>query len=44
MWQAIPGTPLDMPEAGGCSDRPSLRGLFPPGSEFAGEPLLDSAL
>jgi len=26
------------------SDRPSLRDLFPPGSEFAGEPLLDSAL
>ena len=26
------------------SDRPSLRDLFPPESEFAGEPLLDSAL
>ncbi len=26
------------------SDRPSLRDLFPPGSEFAGEPLLDSVL
>ena len=26
------------------SDRPSLRDLFPPGSEFAGEPLLGSAL
>jgi len=26
------------------SDRPSLRALHPPGSEFAGEPLLDSAL
>ena len=26
------------------SDRPSLRDLFPPGSEFAGQPLLDSAL
>src|ERR1700704_5466668 len=93
VWQAIPGTPLDMPEAGGVhhigywvddlaaegkrlrgpgrahfapagtprgltggpagpfielcdlpSDRPSRRALFPPGSEFAGEPLLDSAL
>ncbi len=93
VWQAIPGTPLDMPEAGGghhigywaddlaaeakrlhalgypshatvgttpllhrgpagtvielCdvnSDRPSLRDLFPPGSKFAGEPLLGSAL
>ena len=93
VWQAIPGTPLDMPQAGGVhhigywvddlaaeakrldalgypgyatagttpllnrgpagtlielcdlhSDRPSLRDLFPPGSEFAGEPLLDSAL
>jgi catechol 2,3-dioxygenase-like lactoylglutathione lyase family enzyme len=93
VWQAIPGTPLDMPEAGGVhhigywvddlaaeakrldtlgyagyatagttpllnrgpagtlielcdlhSDRPSLRDLFPPGSEFAGEPLLGSAL
>ena len=93
VWQAIPGTPLDMPEAGGIhhigywvddpaaeakrldalgypsyataattpllnrgpsgthielcdlhSDRPSLRDLFPPGSEFAGQPLLDSAL
>lgn len=93
VWQAIPGTPLDMPEAGGIhhigywvddpaaevkrldalgypsyataattpllnrgpsgtlidlcdlhSDRPSLRDLFPPGSKFAGQPLLDSAL
>jgi len=26
------------------SDRPSLRDLYPPGCEFAGEPLLDSAL
>jgi hypothetical protein len=26
------------------NDRPSLRDLFPPGSEFAGEPLLGSAL
>jgi hypothetical protein len=26
------------------SDRPSLRDLFPPESEFAGEPLLGSAL
>jgi hypothetical protein len=26
------------------SDRPSLRDLFPPESEFAGEPLLDSAV
>jgi catechol 2,3-dioxygenase-like lactoylglutathione lyase family enzyme len=26
------------------SDRPSLRDLFPPESEFAGEPLLDSDL
>src|ERR1700760_2466413 len=26
------------------SDRPSLRDLFPPGSEFAGEPLAGSAL
>jgi hypothetical protein len=26
------------------SDRPSLRDLFPPASEFAGEPVLDSAL
>jgi hypothetical protein len=25
-------------------NRPSLRDLFPPGSEFAGEPLLGSAL
>jgi hypothetical protein len=25
------------------SDRPSLRDLFPPGSEFAGEPDLGSA-
>ena len=25
------------------SDRPSLRDLFPPGSEFAGEPLPGSA-
>ena len=93
VWQAIAGTPLDMPEAGGVhhigywvddlaaeaqrldalgypryatvgttpllnrgpagtvvelcdlhSDRPSLRDLFPPESEFAGEPLLGSAL
>ena len=93
VWQAIPGTPLDVPEAGGVhhigywvddpaaeakrlgalgypgyatagttpllnrgpagtlielcdlhSDRPSLRDLYPPGCEFAGEPLLDSAL
>jgi catechol 2,3-dioxygenase-like lactoylglutathione lyase family enzyme len=93
VWQAIPGTPLDIPEAGGVhhigywvddlaaetkrlgvlgypsyatagttpllnrgpagtlielcdlhSDRPSLRDLFPPGSEFAGEPDLGSAL
>ena len=93
VWQAIPGTPLDMPEAGGVhhigywvddlaaeakrlgalgypryatagttpllnrgpagtlielcdlhSDRPSLRDLFPPESEFAGKPLLGSAL
>ena len=93
VWQAIPSTPLDMPEAGGVhhigywvddlaaeakrldalgypsyatagttpllnrgpagtlielcdlhSDRPSLRDLLPPGSEFAGEPLLSSAL
>src|ERR1700704_2566306 len=93
VWQAIPGTPLDMPEAGGVhhigywvdalaseakrldalgypsyataattpllnrgpagtlielcdlhSDRASLRDLFPPGSEFAGEPLPGSAL
>jgi catechol 2,3-dioxygenase-like lactoylglutathione lyase family enzyme len=93
VWQAIPGTPLDMPEAGGVhhigywvddlaaeaerldalgypsyatagatpllnrgpagtvielcdlhSDRPSLRDLFLPGSEFAGEPDLGSAL
>ena len=93
VWQAIPGTPLDIPESGGVhhigywaddlaaeakrlealgypsyatagttpllnrgpagtlielcdlhSDRPSLRDLFPPGSEFAGEPLLGSAL
>ena len=93
VWQAIPGTPLDVPEGGGVhhigywvddlaaeakrldalgypsyatvgttpllnrgpagtlvelcdvhSDRPSLRDLFPPGSEFAGEPLLDSDL
>jgi catechol 2,3-dioxygenase-like lactoylglutathione lyase family enzyme len=94
VWQAIPGTPLDIPEAGGVhhvgywvddlaaeakrldalgypsyattgdatpllnlgpagilielcdlhSDRPSLRDLFPPESEFAGEPLLGSAL
>ncbi|MGH3291332.1 MAG: VOC family protein [Trebonia sp.] len=92
-WQAIPGTPLDMPEGGGVhhigywvddlaaeakrldalgypryatagatpllnrgpagtltelcdlhNDRPSLRDLFPPESEFAGKPLLDSAL
>ena len=93
VWQAIPGTPLDVPEGGGVhhigywvddlaaeakqldtpgcsgcatagttpllnrgpagtlielcdlhSDRPSLRDLFPLGSEFAGEPLLASAL
>jgi catechol 2,3-dioxygenase-like lactoylglutathione lyase family enzyme len=93
VWQAIPGTPLDMPAGGGVhhigywvddlageakrlealgypsyataastpllnrgpsgtlielcdlhSDRPSLRDLVPPESEFAGEPLLDSAL
>ena len=93
VWQAIPGTPLDMPQAGGVhhigywagdlaaeakrldalgypvyatagatpllnrgpagtlielcdlhSDRPSLRDLFPAGSEFAGQPLLGSAL
>jgi len=93
VWQAIPGTPLDVPEGGGVhhigywvddlaaeakrlgglgysgyatagttpllnrgpagtlielcdlhSDRPSLRDLFPPGSEFAGEPLAGSAL
>ena len=93
VWQAIPGTPPDVPEAGGVhhigcwaddlaaeakrlgalgypgyatagttpllnrgpagtlielcdphSDRPSLRDLYPPGSEFAGEPLPDSAL
>jgi len=93
VWQAIPGTPLDVPEGGGVhhigywvddlaaeakrldalgypryaavgttpllnrgpagtivelcdlhSDRPSLRDLFPPGSEFAGQPLLDSDL
>jgi hypothetical protein len=92
-WQAIPGTPLDMPEGGGVhhigywvddlaseakrldalgypryatagttpllnrgpagtlielcdlhSDRPSLRDLFPPESEFAGEPVLGSDL
>jgi catechol 2,3-dioxygenase-like lactoylglutathione lyase family enzyme len=93
VWQAIPGTPLDIPESGGVhhigywvdditaeakrlgalgypsfatadtaplfnrgpagtlvelcdlhSDRPSLRDLFPAESEFAGEPILDSAL
>jgi catechol 2,3-dioxygenase-like lactoylglutathione lyase family enzyme len=93
VWQAIPGTPLDIPESGGVhhigywvdditaeaerlstlgypgfatagptpllnrgpagmlvelcdlhSDRPSLRDLFPPESEFAGEPLLGSAV
>lgn len=93
VWQALPGTPLDIPESGGVhhigywvddlaaeakrlealgfpgfatagaapllnrgpagtlvelcdlhSDRPSLRDLFPPESEFAGEPLLDSDL
>jgi catechol 2,3-dioxygenase-like lactoylglutathione lyase family enzyme len=93
VWQAIPGTPLDVPEGGGVhhigywvddlaaeakrlgalgypgyatvgttpllnrgpagtliepcdlsSDRPSLRDLFPPGSECAGEPLAGSAL
>jgi catechol 2,3-dioxygenase-like lactoylglutathione lyase family enzyme len=92
-WQAIPGSPLEMPAGGGVhhigywvddlaaearrldalgypryatagttpllnqgpagtlvelcdlhSDRPSLRDLFPPESEFAGEPLLGSAL
>ena len=92
-WQAIPGTPLDMPAGGGVhhigywvddlaaeakrldalgypryatagttpllnrgpagtlvelcdlhSDRASLRDLFPPESEFAGEPVLGSAL
>lgn len=93
VWQAIPSTPLDLPEGGGVhhigywvddlaaeakrlaalgypgyatvgtmpllnrgpagtlielcdlhSDRPSLRDLFPLESEFAGEPVLDSAL
>ena len=93
VWQAIPGTPLDMPEVGGVhhigywvddlateanrlealgypsyatagttpllnrgpagtlielcdlhSDRPSLRDLFPPESEFAGQALPGSAL
>lgn len=93
VWQAIPGTPLDLREGGGVhhigywvddlaaeakrlaalgyasyasvgaapllnwgpagtlvelcdlhSDRPSLRDLFPPESEFTGEPVLDSAL
>jgi catechol 2,3-dioxygenase-like lactoylglutathione lyase family enzyme len=93
VWQAIPGTPLDLPQGGGVhhigywvddltaeakrldglgypgyataggmpllnrgpagtlielchihSDRPSLRDLFPPGSEFAGEPVAGSAL
>jgi len=93
VWQAIPGTPLDMPKGGGVhhigywvddiaaearrlgtlgfagyatvgttpllnrgpagtlielcdlhSDRPSLRDLFPAESEFAGDPLLGSAL
>jgi catechol 2,3-dioxygenase-like lactoylglutathione lyase family enzyme len=93
VWQAIPGTPLDIPQAGGVhhigywvddlaaeterlgvlgypsyatagttpllnrgpagtlielcdlhSDRPSLRDLFPPGSQFAGEPDPGSAL
>jgi catechol 2,3-dioxygenase-like lactoylglutathione lyase family enzyme len=93
VWQAVPGTPLAAPKAGGVhhigywvddvaaearrlhalgyptyataastpllnrgpagtlvelcdlhSDRPSLRDLFPQRSEFAGEPLLDSAL
>ena len=93
VWQAIPGTPLDMPRTGGVhhigywvddlpaeakrldtlgypryasagtmpllnrgpagtlielcglhSDRPSLRDLFPPGSDFVGEPPLGSAL
>ena len=93
VWQAIPGSPLDIPEGGGVhhigywvddlaaeakrldalgyarlrhgrhhaaaepgtfrhlielcdlhGDRPSLRDLFPSGSEFAGEPLLGSAL
>jgi catechol 2,3-dioxygenase-like lactoylglutathione lyase family enzyme len=93
VWQAIPGTPLDIPESGGVhhigywvddlaaeakrldalgyasyatagttpllnrgpagtlielcdlhSDRPSLRDLFPPESEFAGQPVLSSDL
>lgn len=93
VWQAVPGTPLDIPDSGGVhhigywvddldaeasrldalgyprfatagttpllnrgpagtlvelcdlhSDRPSLRDLFPPESEFAGEPVLGSAL
>lgn len=93
VWQAIPGTPLAVPESGGVhhigywvdnlaaeaerltglgypafatagatpllhhgpagtlvelcdlhSDRPSLRDLFPPSSEFAGEPVPGSAL
>jgi catechol 2,3-dioxygenase-like lactoylglutathione lyase family enzyme len=93
VWQAIPGTALEIPESGGVhhigywvddiaaeakrldalgypsfattdtapllnhgpvgtlvelcdlhSDRPSLRDLFPPESEFAGEPIPDSAL
>jgi hypothetical protein len=93
VWQAIPGTPLDVPPSGGVhhigywtgdiaaearrldalgypafatagtvpllsrgpagtivelcdlhSDRPSLRDLFPADSEFAGDPVLDSAL
>jgi hypothetical protein len=53
VWQAIPGTTplLNRGPAGTLvelcdlhSDRASLRDLFPPESEFAGEPLLDSAL
>jgi catechol 2,3-dioxygenase-like lactoylglutathione lyase family enzyme len=93
VWQAIAGTPLDIPESGGVhhigywvddlaaeakrldalgfpsyatagrtpllnrgpagtlielcdlhSDRPSLRDLFPPESEFAGQPVLSSDL
>src|SRR5712671_5167070 len=42
VWQAIPGTPLELCDL--HSDRPSLRDLFPSGSEFAGEPLAGSAL
>jgi hypothetical protein len=53
VWQAIPGTTplLNRGPAGTLielcdlhSDRPSLRDLFPRTSEFAGEPLLGSAL